>query len=87
MPDAEQNHRPDAGRPYFQGAVLKALMWACLGLAIPVALGGAPHKFDEPWGTTLILLLFAALLFGALRFLFRHKPPQNEDAVEQHGEA
>jgi hypothetical protein len=60
-------------------------MWVCLVSTIPVAMLGAPHKFDEPWETILAVLLLAALLCAVLRCFTSGKSSQKQDGVEPNG--
>jgi hypothetical protein len=71
---------PDA--PISKWALLKVLAWACLVATIPVAMIGAPHKFDEPWGTILLVLLLAAFLCAVLRCFYSGKSCQKQGGVE-----
>ena len=44
-------------------------MWVCLVSTIPVAMIGAPMKFNEPWGTIFSILILGAFLCAVLRLL------------------
>jgi hypothetical protein len=79
-PGQNPEQMPDA--PISKRALLKVLMWACLVLTLPVAMIGAPHKFDEPWGTMLAVLLLAGFLCAVLRCFPYGKSSQTQNAVE-----